>query len=64
MADLADLKGGSAARAAPIDLAREADLRLGSALVRPSLSEVVVAGQAIRLQPRVMQASHFASPAP
>jgi adenylate cyclase len=55
MADLADLKGGSAARAAPIDLAREADLRLGSALVRPSLSEVVVAEQTIRLQPRVMQ---------
>ena len=55
MADLADLKGGSAARSAPIDLAREADLRLGSALVRPSLSEVVAAGQAIRLQPRVMQ---------
>ena len=42
-------------RAAPIDLAREADLRLGSALVRPSLSEVVAAGQTIRLQPRVMQ---------
>jgi len=55
MADLADLKGGSAARSAPIDLAREADLRLGSALVRPSLSEVVAAGQTIRLQPRVMQ---------
>ena len=42
-------------RSAPIDLAREADLRLGSALVRPSLSEVVVASQTIRLQPRVMQ---------
>src|SRR5579864_2266726 len=55
MADLTDLKGGSAARSAPIDLAREADLRLGSALVRPSLSEVVVASQTIRLQPRVMQ---------
>jgi len=55
MTDLADLKGGSADRAAPIDLAREADLRLGSALVRPSLSEVVAAGQTIRLQPRVMQ---------
>jgi adenylate cyclase len=55
MADLADLKGGSAARAAPIDLAREADLRLGSALVRPSLSEVVASSQTIRLQPRVMQ---------
>ena len=55
MADLADLKGGSAARSAPIDLAREADLRLGSALVRPSLSEVVAASQTIRLQPRVMQ---------
>ncbi len=55
MADLVDLKGGSAARSAPIDLAREADLRLGSALVRPSLSEVVVASQTIRLQPRVMQ---------
>jgi len=55
MADLADLKGGSAARSAPIDLAREADLRLGSALVRPSLSEVVTASQTIRLQPRVMQ---------
>jgi adenylate cyclase len=55
MADLADLKGASAARSAPIDLAREADLRLGSALVRPSLSEVVAANQTIRLQPRVMQ---------
>jgi adenylate cyclase len=55
MADLAGLKGGSAARSAPIDLAREADLRLGSALVRPSLSEVALATQTIRLQPRVMQ---------
>jgi adenylate cyclase len=55
MADPADLKGGSVARSAPIDLAREADLRLGSALVRPSSSEVVAAGQTIRLQPRVMQ---------
>jgi adenylate cyclase len=55
MADLAELKGGSAARSAPIDLAREAELRLGSALVRPSLSEVVAAGRIIRLQPRVMQ---------
>jgi adenylate cyclase len=55
MADLADLKGGSAARSAPIDLAREADLRLGSALVRPSLSELVAGSQTIRLQPRVMQ---------
>jgi adenylate cyclase len=55
MADSADLKGGSAGRSAPIDLAREADLRLGSALVRPSLSEVVAASQTIRLQPRVMQ---------
>jgi len=54
MADLGDLSG-SAARSAPIDLAREADQRLGSALVRPSLSEVVAAGQTIRLQPRVMQ---------
>jgi len=42
-------------RSAPIDLAREADLTLGSALVRPSLSEVVAGGQTIRLQPRVMQ---------
>ena len=42
-------------RSALIDLARETDLSLGSALVRPSLSEVVVAGQTIRLQPRVMQ---------
>ena len=55
MADPAELRGGSAARSAPIDLAREADLRLGSALVRPSLSEVVAASQTIRLQPRVMQ---------
>ena len=45
----------SADRSAPIDLAREADLRLGSALVRPSLGEVVAAGETIRLQPRVMQ---------
>ena len=45
----------SAERSAPIDLARESDLSLGSALVRPSLSEVVAAGQTIRLQPRVMQ---------
>jgi adenylate cyclase len=42
-------------RSAPIDLARESDLSLGSALVRPALSEVVVASQTIRLQPRVMQ---------
>jgi adenylate cyclase len=42
-------------RSAPIDLARESDLSLGSALVRPSSSEVVAAGQTIRLQPRVMQ---------
>jgi adenylate cyclase len=55
MADPADLNGGSAARSAPIDLAREGDLRLGSALVRPSLGEVVAGGQTIRLQPRVMQ---------
>jgi adenylate cyclase len=45
----------SSERSAPIDLAREADLSLGSALVRPSLSEVVVDGQTVRLQPRVMQ---------
>src|SRR5580698_9179377 len=55
MADLADLTGGAAERSEPIDLAREADLRLGTALVRPSLSEVVTADQTIRLQPRVMQ---------
>ena len=55
MTDLADAKGGSADRSAPMDLAREADLRLGPALVRPSLSEVVAAGRTIRLQPRVMQ---------
>jgi len=55
MTDLAGLTGGSADRSAPIDLAREADLRLGSALVRPSLSEVVAGAQTIRLQPRVMQ---------
>jgi len=55
MADLDDLTGGSADRSAPIDLAREPDLRLGPALVRPSLSEVVAAGQTVRLQPRVMQ---------
>jgi adenylate cyclase len=53
MTDLDGLKGAD--RSAPIDLAREADLRLGSALVRPSLSEVVAASQTIRLQPRVMQ---------
>ena len=41
--------------AAPVDLAREADFALGSALIRPSLSEVVVEGLAIKLQPRVMQ---------
>jgi adenylate cyclase len=50
-----DLTGGSAGRSAPIDLAQAPDLRLGTVLVRPSLSEVVAAGQAIRLQPRVMQ---------
>ena len=42
-------------RSAPIDLAREPDLRLGPLLVRPALSEVVAADQIIRLQPRVMQ---------
>ena len=55
MADRADLTGGAAKRSEPIDLAREADLRLGTALVRPSLSEVVTGDQTIRLQPRVMQ---------
>ncbi len=48
---------GSAAlaRSTPIDLAREADFAVGSATVRPSLSEVLASGQTIRLQPRVMQ---------
>jgi adenylate cyclase len=55
MADPFDLTGGPAGRSAPIDLAQAPDLRLGPVLVRPSLSEVVAAGQAIRLQPRVMQ---------
>ena len=45
----------AAARSAPIDLAREADFALGAAIVRPSLSEVVIGDQTIRLQPRVMQ---------
>ena len=45
----------AAARAAPIDLAREADFSLGPARVRPSLSEVIADGHTIRLQPRVMQ---------
>jgi len=53
MTDLAGLNGAD--RSAPIDLAREADLRLGPVLVRPSLSEVVAGAQTIRLQPRVMQ---------
>lgn len=38
-----------------IDLARETDFRLGDALIRPSISEVTVKNQTLRLQPRVMQ---------
>jgi DNA-binding winged helix-turn-helix (wHTH) protein/TolB-like protein/Flp pilus assembly protein TadD len=41
--------------AEPIDLAREADFALGDARVRPSIAEVSVAAERIRLQPRVMQ---------
>ena len=38
-----------------IDLAHEADARLGPVLVRPSHREVVMQGRSIRLEPRVMQ---------
>jgi TolB-like protein/DNA-binding winged helix-turn-helix (wHTH) protein len=44
-----------ATAAAVIDLAREPDFALGPATARPSIAEVVMAGQTIRLQPRVMQ---------
>lgn len=40
---------------APVDLARAPEMTLGSALIVPAYSEVVVSGQIVRLQPRVMQ---------
>jgi DNA-binding winged helix-turn-helix (wHTH) protein/TolB-like protein len=55
MADPPDLRGAAVDRSTAIDLAREADFRMGSALVRPALCEVLSAGQTIALQPRVMQ---------
>lgn len=41
--------------ATPIDLAREADFRLGEVLVRPSIRQVEAKGQAETLEPRVLQ---------
>jgi TolB-like protein/Flp pilus assembly protein TadD len=41
--------------AAPVDLTRASEITLGLVQVRPALSEVVVQGQIVRLQPRVMQ---------
>jgi DNA-binding winged helix-turn-helix (wHTH) protein len=38
-----------------VDLGREADIRLGALLVRPSRRELVVRGRRMRLEPRVMQ---------
>jgi DNA-binding winged helix-turn-helix (wHTH) protein len=38
-----------------VELAREADIRLGALLVRPSRRDVVVRGRRERLEPRVMQ---------
>ena len=39
----------------PINLAREADFRLGGALVRPSTREVIAGGRREPVEPRVMQ---------
>jgi TolB-like protein/Flp pilus assembly protein TadD len=39
----------------PVDLTRSAEMTLGLAQIRPSLSEVVFQGRIVRLQPRVMQ---------
>ena len=55
---LAALTGGKGARrerSAPIDLGRESDFTLGVANIHPSISEVAVGAERIRLQPRVMQ---------
>src|ERR1700722_20069330 len=38
-----------------VELARESDIRLGAALIRPSRRELVVRGRRLRLEPRVMQ---------
>jgi DNA-binding winged helix-turn-helix (wHTH) protein len=40
---------------ANVDLAREADFRLGALLIRPSRRELVMHGRRVRLEPRVMQ---------
>ncbi|HLK26422.1 MAG TPA: winged helix-turn-helix domain-containing protein [Caulobacteraceae bacterium] len=45
--------GGPAASV--VDLAREPDIRLGPAKIRPSRRELVVEGRRVRLEPRVMQ---------
>ena len=45
----------ASARSAYVDLAREPDFALGNTTVRPSSGEVLIDGQAVRLQPRVMQ---------
>ena len=41
--------------ATAVELARERDIKLGAALVRPSRRELVVRGRRMRLEPRVMQ---------
>jgi DNA-binding winged helix-turn-helix (wHTH) protein len=38
-----------------VELARERDIRLGAALIRPSRRELVARGRRLRLEPRVMQ---------
>ena len=46
---------GAPERWAIIELAAEADIALGAALIRPALSEVFVGGHAVRLERRVIQ---------
>jgi DNA-binding winged helix-turn-helix (wHTH) protein len=43
------------AEAGAVELAREADIRLGALMIRPSRRELVARGHRIRLEPRVMQ---------
>lgn len=38
-----------------VELATEADIRLGSVFIRPSRRELLVRGRRLRLEPRVMQ---------
>lgn len=57
LADFRVMDGAAGSDASPnrIDLAREAPFVLGAARVRPAIGDVLLAGQRVRLQPRVMQ---------